>query len=156
MMTIRGSLCALLLITACRAPVSVGAQPAGLKQEIDSLHRAMVAAFRQDPTTVARFYTDDASIMGGGSRSVGREEVNRYWASSPKGAEWTLEVLEVGGDSQTPWVRGRSTLAGQGGRRFVTDYVGILKRGADGQLRFYIDMYVGAPGTAMPARNGAP
>jgi ketosteroid isomerase-like protein len=154
-MTKRGSLCALLLIVACKAPVSAGAQPAALKQEIESLHGAMVAAFRQDPATVARFYTDDASILGGGSRSVGREEVTRYWASSPKGAEWTLEVLEVGGDSQAPWVRGRSTLAGQGGRRFAADYVGILKRGADGQLRFYIDIYVGAPGAVMRAPGGA-
>lgn len=155
-MTKRGSLCALLLVLGCRTPVSAGAQPAALRQEIESLHRAMVAAFRQDPATVARFYTDDASIMGGGSRSVGREEVARYWASSPKGAEWTLEVLEVGGDSQTPWVRGRSTLAGEGGRRFAADYIGILKRGADGQLRFYIDMYVGAPGAVMRAPSGAP
>ena len=136
--------------------MSVGAPPTALRQEIESLHRAMVAAFRQDPATVARFYTDDASILGGGSRSVGREEVSRYWASSPKGAEWTLEVLEVGGDSQSPWVRGRSTLAGQGGRRFVTDYVGILKRGADGQLRFYVDMSVGAAGAATPGRSGPP
>ena len=155
-MTKRESLCALLLILACRAPVSVGAQPAGLKQEIESLHRAMVVAFKQDPATVARFYTDDASIIGGGSRSVGREEVARYWASSPKGAEWTLEVLEVGGDSQAPWVRGRSTLAGEGGRRFVIDYVGILKRGADGQLRFYIDMYAGAAGAVTRAPGSAP
>lgn len=146
----------LLLLFACRAPVSVVAQPAALKQEIESLHRAMVAGFRQDPATVARFYTDDASIIGGGGRSVGREEVARYWASSPKGAEWTLEVLEVGGDLQTPWVRGRSTLTGQGGRRFVADYVGILKRGADGQLRFYIDMYVGTPGAVMRVPGGAP
>jgi hypothetical protein len=76
-MTKRGFLCALLVILACRTPVSAGAQPAALKQEIESLHRAMVAAFRHDPATVARFYTDDASILGGGSRSVGREDVNR-------------------------------------------------------------------------------
>lgn len=155
-MTKRGLLCALLLILACTTPVSVGAQPAALAQEIESLHRAMVAAFRQDPATVARFYTDDANIMGGGSRSTGREEVARYWADSPKGAEWTLKVLEVGGDSQTPWVRGRSTLAGRGGRRFAADYVGILKRGADGQLRFYIDIYVASPGGVMRAPDGAP
>ena len=86
-MTKRGLLCAALLILACRTPVSVGAQPAVLKQEIESLHRAMVAAFRQDPATVARFYTDDASIMGGGSRSVGRDEVDRYWSTLTDGGK---------------------------------------------------------------------
>ena len=116
-------------------------QPATIRQEVETLHAAMVDAFKRDPASVAQYYTDDATIMGGGARSVGREQVDRYWREGPK-AEWTLEVLEVGGDSQSPWVRGRSTLAGSGGRRMVTEYVGILKRGSDGRLRFYVDMYV--------------
>jgi CubicO group peptidase (beta-lactamase class C family) len=32
--------------------------------EIDSLHGAMVNAFKKDPSSVARFYTDDAQIIG--------------------------------------------------------------------------------------------
>ena len=132
-----------LLIAAITA-ASLSAQSAGsspLKQEVESLHRAMVTAFKQDPAGVSRYYTDDATIMGGGARSVGREQVSTYWSSSPRDVEWTLEVIELGGDAQSPWVRGRSTLSDAGGRRFATDYVGILKRGADGQLRFYIDIY---------------
>jgi ketosteroid isomerase-like protein len=147
-MHIREYVVALLFMATCRAPVSVTAQSSApaLKEEIESLHQAMVAAFKQDPPSVARFYTDDASILGGGQRAVGREQVKAYWSNLPKGAEWTLEVLEVGGDSRSPWVRGRSTLGSQSGRRFVTEYIGILKRGSDGQLRFYVDMYVMAGG----------
>jgi hypothetical protein len=94
--------------------------------------------------------------MGGGARSVGREQVDRYWREGPRATDWTLEVLEVGGDAQSPWVRGRSTLASTSGRRMATDYVGILKRGSDGQLRFYVDMFVGAPGMVMRPSGGAP
>lgn len=122
------------------------AQSGTLEQEVRALHVAMVGAYKRDPASVARFYTDDASIMGGGARALGREQVDRYWREGPGGAEWTLEVLEVGGDAKSPWVRGRSTLASPSGRRMVTDYVGILKRGSDGQLRFYIDIYVSAGG----------
>lgn len=97
-----------------------------------------------DPASVARFYTDDASILGGGGRYVSREQLDRYWTQVPPGAEWTLEAFEVGGDSQSPWVRGRSTLRSQSGRSMETEYIGILKRQPDGKLRFYVDMYVSA------------
>ncbi len=53
-------------------------------------------------------------------------------------------MIEVGGDSPTPWVRGRSTLWAQE-RRIVTEFVGILKRQPDGQLKYFVDMYVAAP-----------
>jgi len=125
------------------------AQAGTLEQEVRALHTAMVTTYKRDPVSVARFYTDDATIMGGGIRAVGREQVERYWRDGPGGAEWTLEVLEVGSDSTSPWVRGRSTLARPGGQRMVTEYVGILKRGGDGQLRFYVDMFVAAPGVGM-------
>lgn len=141
---------AILLAGAFIGPVRASAQPSTLRHEVEALHSSMVAAFKLDPATVARYYTDDATIMGGGARSVGREQIDRYWRESPSGAQWTLEVLEVGGDTQTPWVRGRSTLAGPGGRGMVADYVGILKRGTDGQLRFYVDIYVGARGGMRP------
>jgi hypothetical protein len=56
-----------------------------------------------------------------------------------------LEVLEVGGEgSSSPWVRGRSTLQGESGRTMVTEFIGLLKRQADGTLKFYVDMYVSA------------
>ena len=118
---------------------------------------SMTAAFKADPASVARFYTDDASIMGGGQRSVGREQIDRYWRDATMFADWTLEVLEVGGDGPSPWVRGRSTLHGRSGRSMVTEFVGLLKRQPDGRLRFYVDMYVAAspgPGLRSPPPEG--
>ena len=102
---------------------------------------AMVAALKADPASVARFYTDDASILGGGQRHVGREQIDQYWRSATMFADWKLEVLEVGGDATTPWMRGRSTLLGKSGRTMVTEFVGLLKRQPDG-LKFYVDMFV--------------
>jgi ketosteroid isomerase-like protein len=138
------------------APAVVDAQsPPTLRKDVEVLHTAMMAAFKSDPATVARFYTDDAIVMGGGVRYVGREQIDRYWREGPLPESWTLEVLEVGGDSLTPWVRGRSTAASQSGRRQVVDYIGLLKRQPDGQLKFYVDMFVGAPGMVMRRSGGA-
>ena len=149
-----------LATTACRSaaqanPPAASTAPAALEQEVKALHNAMTAAFKRDPLGVAQYYTDDASIMGGGARSIGREQIERYWRDGPRATDWTLEVLEVGGDSKSPWLRGRSTLSSTSGRRMVTDYVGILKRGSDGQLRFYVDIFVGAPGMVMRPPGGS-
>jgi ketosteroid isomerase-like protein len=143
------------LAAALLAPASVTAQsPPSLRKEVDALHAAMMSAFKTDPASVAHFYTDDASVMGGGMRYVGREQIEQYWRNAPAAESWTLEVLEVGGDSLTPWVRGRSTLVGQSGRRQVVDYIGLLKRQPDGRLKFYVDMFVGVPGMVMRRSGG--
>jgi ketosteroid isomerase-like protein len=141
----------LTLIAALTVPIAAPAQSTTLRQEIDALHVAMVDAFKKSPATVAAFYTDDARILGGGSRSIGREQVDPYWKQLPAGGEWKLEVLEVGGDSQTPWVRGISTLQSSSGRQMVTEYIGRLRRGPDGKLKFYVDMFTAAaPMTRAP------
>jgi ketosteroid isomerase-like protein len=124
---------------------------AGLRLEIDGLLAAMVAALKADPASVAGFYTDDASILGGGSRYVGRAEVDQYWREATMFADWTLEVIEVGGEPKAPWVRGRSTLVGNSGRRMATEFIGLLERQPDGRLKFYVDMFVAAsPGMRRP------
>lgn len=92
-----------------------------------------------------KFYADDATIVGGGQRGHGRAEIDRYWASATMFADWKLEVTEVGGDGSTPWVRGTSTLVAKSGRTMVTEFIGLLKRQPDGNLRCYVDMYVAAP-----------
>ena len=139
------------VLLPCAFPCTSSAQAKPLREEVEALNAAMVAALKKDPATVARFYTDDASILGGGSRYVGRAEVDQYWREATMFADWTLEVIEVGGDGQTPWVRGRSTLLGKSGRRMATEYIGLLKRGPDGQLRFYVDMFVAASAGMRPA-----
>ena len=137
------------------APATALAQSATpLRSEVEALHSAMLAAFRRDPAAVADFYTDDARILGGGGRYIGREQVNQYWKQSPAGAEWQLEIMEVGGDKDTPWVRGISTLQSQSGRRLVTEYVGLLRRQPDNTLKFYVDIYTST--SPMRAPGGAP
>ena len=69
-MTIRTALAGLLFVTAA-IPAGSRAQAAALKNEITALHRDMMAAFTQDPGSVARYYTDDAKIRGGGGRTEG-------------------------------------------------------------------------------------
>ena len=145
----------IVLALACRAPAQTTASTVvSTRAEVDALHSAMVAALKRDPASVARFYADDASILGGGQRSVGREQIDQYWRQATMFVDWTLETLEVGGDPGAPWVRGRSTLVGQSGRRMVTDYLAVLKRQSDGQLKYYIDMYVGQPGMARAPGSG--
>lgn len=133
----------LMVAAGCRVFGGGSPEPVTLRGEIEQLHRDMVAAFNSDPRSVASFYTDDATIMGGGSRVSGRVAIERYWGGIARGSTWQLEVLETGGDAQSPWVRGRSTLT-ESGRAMITEYVGVLKRGADNRLRFYLDTYVAA------------
>jgi ketosteroid isomerase-like protein len=123
-----------------------------LKQDAEALTSAMIAAFKADPASVAKYYTNDASILGGGQRAVGREQIDAYWRGATMFADWKLEVLEVGGESTSPWIRGRSTLQGKSGRTMVTEFVGLLKRQPDGKLKFYVDMYV----AAAPGMTRAP
>lgn len=140
-MSTRARLLSTALVTLL--PVVLPAQSA-LRKEIDSLHAAMVEAFTKNPASVAAFYTDDARILGGGGRYIGRAQVDQYWSQTPPGATWKLEVLEVGGDDRAPWVRGLSTLSGSSGRVMMTEYIGLLRRQPDGKLRFYVDMFTSA------------
>jgi CubicO group peptidase (beta-lactamase class C family) len=115
-----------------------------IRSEVDSLHAAMVAAFKRDPASVARFYADDARIIGMGMRRTGREEVDQYWSQGMRATDWILETVDAGGTRDGPWVLGRSTIVGTGGRRMVTDYMAVLARGTDGRLRYRIDLFTAA------------
>ena len=131
----------------------LGQQP--VRQQVEALHAAMVAAFTADPASTTRFYTDDAGVVGGGMRVVGRASVDNYWKSISPGSTWKLEVLDVGGIPEAPWVHGRSTLTGGSGRVSLTEYIGLLQRGSDDQLRFRVDAYAGGPATAQPGDEAA-
>jgi ketosteroid isomerase-like protein len=114
------------------------------------VNRAMTEAFdRGDLTAVARFYADDARILGPGAKAVqGRKAIDAYWTGIKNGKSWKLEVLEVGGGAQDPWQLGRSTLisgaAGQE-RTSIVDFIVLWRRQPDGKLKIYVDMYVPAP-----------
>jgi hypothetical protein len=124
----------------------LGARPptTSLRDEVESLFDSMVRALREDPKSVAAFYTDDAVIAGGGGRWTGRTEIDRYWREATNFADWRLEVIDVGGEADRPWVQGRSTLRPRTGEPMVTEFVGLLERGQEGRLRFRVDMYVAA------------
>lgn len=124
------------------------ADPAALRKEIDALNDAMVAAFKQNPASVAGFYTDDARIIGGGGNYQGRQQIDSYWAQATMFTDWSLEVLDSGGDWASPWLLGRSTLKGQSGRGMVVNYLGVLRRMPDGSLKYQVDFYTAAPGGA--------
>ena len=124
---------------------TVAADTAALRAEIEALNASMVSAFKKEPSSVARYYHDDARILGGGTRATGRQQVDAYWAGATMFADWKLEVIQVGGHRDHPWLLGRSTLTGKSGRTMVTDFVGVLRRGPDGALRYLVDMYTAAP-----------
>lgn len=135
------------LVLVLTVATSLSAQ-SPLRSQVDSLHAAMVAVFKSDPASTTRFYTDGGVIVGGGSRVIGRDAVNRYWSGTSPGSTWRLEVVDVGGEANAPWVVGRSYFGPPGGSPFLTEFLGLLQRGQDGQLRFHIDAYAAATGTA--------
>src|SRR5688572_29523944 len=121
----------LVFLVAFSVPAEAQSTTTPLRAEVEALMSSMVTALKPDPASVARFYTDDAGIMGGGQRYVGREQIDRYWREATMFSDWKLDVLEVGGDGPSPWVRGRSTLHGRSGRTMITEFVGLLKRQGD-------------------------
>lgn len=118
--------------------------PGGLRGEVEALHAAMMSAFRDQPANVARYYTNDARILGGGRRYTGTEQVRAYFSQVPADANWTLAIVDVGGSAAEPWVLGRSTLGRAGTQGMTVDYLAILRRDADGRLRYHIDMFTAA------------
>ncbi len=138
-------LVALVLLSSIVAP-RLAAQSADLRREIDSLNRAMEATFnRGDLLGVAKFYADDAKLMGprGGDVS-GRDNIDRYWTGIKGAKSWKLEVLEVGGDRNTAYQVGRSTLVAagpNGDHASVSRFVVIWKRQRDGRMQMALDFY---------------
>lgn len=138
----------LVLIAVLAFATSLNAQ-VPVRREVEQLLSDMTTAFKADPASVAKYYTDDAMIAGGRLRVTGREAVDKYWAGVAGYKDWKLELIDVG-DGSTPWVRGISTLVGAE-RNSVTEFLGLLKRGSDGKLRFYVDMYIpAAPAQPKP------
>jgi len=118
-------------------------QNSSLRGEIEALTAAMVADFKRDPASVGQHYGDRARIVGGGMSTVGRVAIDEYWKGITGPSDWSLAVVDVGGDPNSPWVVGRSTLI-RNGRRSETEFFGLLERGTDGKLRFVADLYTQA------------
>jgi ketosteroid isomerase-like protein len=141
---------ALLLASTLARPLAAqqtAAASQALRAEVTRLNEEMVAAFqRGDRAAVARFYADDARIVGPRRRVVqGREAIDRYWASIGSPAQWSLEVVEVGGSADEAYQLGVSTLTSPGRDgvpdSYTCDFVVIWKRQPDGRLRITLDQY---------------
>ena len=151
------ALAAAVAASACRtmapAAQSQALEDRAIRRELAAINAAMAATFnRGDYLGAARFYSDDAQIIGpGGVRVTGRAAVDRYWTSIPAGSTWRLEVLDAGGGRNAPGQLGGSTLvmpsrSGDGTTSTsIVDFLAVWKRQADGTLKLYIDMYVPAP-----------
>jgi ketosteroid isomerase-like protein len=147
----------LIGVAACRAAAPVAQsqvlEDRAIRRELAAINEAMAATFnRGDYLGAARFYSDDAQIIGpGGMHVIGRAAVDRYWTSIPAGSQWRLAVLDAGGGRNSPWQLGRSTLVMPSRNNdgttqtSIVDFLAIWKRQLDGSLKLYIDMYVPAP-----------
>ena len=117
-----------------------------LKAEIEAVNRQMEAAFgRKDLLAVAKFYADDARLIGPRGQEVrGRAAIDAYWVNVRNPKSWRLEAFDIGGGPNEAYQFGRSTLVQEnasGDRTSVTDFVVIWKRGSDGQWKIALDFY---------------
>lgn len=133
--------CAVLLGAAPRD----GTAQRASRREVEGRVAELLTAFRRnDPKGVARIFADDASILGPGVRVVGRAAIDSYWVARPRPTSWEIETLEVGGSRDEPWQHARSIRINRTAAKTDTSYTTFLlvwKRGRDGTLRIYLDLY---------------
>jgi ketosteroid isomerase-like protein len=141
---------ALALSTACvHTPAAKGSDEKAarlLRAEVEAINRQMEEAFnRKDMLAVAKYYADDARMIGPRGQEVrGRAAIDAYWLGVHGPKTWRLEAFDIGGSRDEMYQFGRSTLiqAGTAGDRMsVANFVVIWKRGPDGQLRISLDFY---------------
>ena len=85
---------------------------AALKAEIEAVNRQMEVAFgRKDLLAVAKFYSDDARLIGPRGQEVrGRAAIDAYWIGVRNPKSWRLEAFDIGGGADEAYQFGRSTL----------------------------------------------
>jgi ketosteroid isomerase-like protein len=132
--------------TALQPSKSSAVLPDSVPEQIVAANRQMVETFKRgDLLGVARFYADDATIFSyRGQKIQGREAIDRYWTGSKGAKDWKLEVIELGGDKETVYQIGKSSLTTNSGgaeKTYVCDFVVIWKRQQDGTYKIYVDIY---------------
>jgi ketosteroid isomerase-like protein len=140
-----------LAAAACLALAGpVGAQtPARadrVRSEVEGRIADLLDAYRRkDALGIAMMFGADATISGpAGLRVRGREAIDRYWLTRSLAPAWTVETNEVGGSADAPWQVARSIRVSiMDGRADTTrtDFLLVWKRGADGVLRIYYDIF---------------
>ena len=135
---------------ACVHPRAAGSDgqnaARSLRAEIEGINRQLEEAFnRKDLLAVARYYADDARLIGPRGQEVrGRAAIDAYWLGVRGPKSWRLEAFDIGGSRDEAYQFGRSTLVQEGtagDRTSVANFVVIWKRGSDGQLRIALDFY---------------
>lgn len=132
--------------TVFAAVVDKPAPPAAVREKIVAANRQMVETFKRgDLVGVARFYADDAMIFSHrGNKIQGRAAIDKYWTSIKNAKDWKLEVIELGGDRESVWQIGRSSLTSVHNgtdQTYVCDFVVLWKRQPDDTYRIYVDIY---------------
>lgn len=104
-------------VAACvRTPVEAQNSSASLRAEIEGINRELEAAFnRKDMLAVARYYTDDARLVGPRGEEIrGRAAIDAYWLRIRGPKSWRLEAFDIGGSRDQAYQYGRSTLVQEG------------------------------------------
>jgi ketosteroid isomerase-like protein len=122
------------------------APPADVREKIVAANRQMVETFKRgDLRGVAAFYADDAMIFSHrGKKIQGRAAIDQYWTNIKNAKDWKLEVIELGGDKESVWQIGKSSLTttyNGADQTYVCDFVVLWKRQADGTYKIYVDIY---------------
>lgn len=118
--------------------------PSEVLLKLEAKVRAMTEA-ANDKVGIAHFYMDGALITDMKRVWIrGREAIEQYWAAMPAFQEWQLQILETGGDAETPYQRLRS-IAWMEIDGVQTVEMGhcltVWKRQTNGDYLIYMDTY---------------
>ncbi len=128
-----------------KPPMNKEAEMASATTQIEVALRGMEEAFkRNDMVGVARFYADDGTMFyPKGQKAHGRAAIDAYWTKIKQPKDWKLQVVEFGGDEETIYQVGKSTLTSGAGSKQgtnVCDFVLIWKKQPDGAYRIHVDI----------------
>ncbi len=120
--------------------------PTAVREKIVAANRQMVETFKRgDLRGVAAFYADDAMLLfHRGKKIQGRAAIDQYWTSIKNAKDWKLEVIELGGDKESVWQIGKSSLTttyNGADQTYVCDFVVLWKLQPDGTYKIYVDIY---------------
>jgi len=115
-------------------------------QDLNAKLRAMTESMLAgNKLAVARFYSDDALLTDlKDFRVEGREAIDRHWTQLPTYQSWQLNILETGGDLETPFQRLHSLAHMEiKGREYIDEgYCFVVwKRQANGDYQIHADIY---------------
>jgi ketosteroid isomerase-like protein len=128
----------ILLFALLVGPVVSHAQ-SNAADKINALTKEMEKEFNgNNMLTIASYYLDSATIIGGGMNVTGRKDIDGYWMSlKDKSAGWKLETDKIEDYDRIVIQRGRSYLSfGSGGQSNVR-FILIWKKTGDSYKVLY-------------------